>query len=306
MLIKNLVGMRTAKTGIAVIISAYLGQTFLVTNPFYAVMGTIFAMQNTVKNSFTIGRNRILGTVLGAFIGFLFAIFNLTHPLFHPLYIGLAIIFTIVCCNALKLSGSIMISLTVCVSIIVGDTDRSLLAYAFFRTTDTSMGIIVSLLVNYFILQPNYLGDLTEEMEKIEAISIDFVKSILVHKNLNLDILNTELSRLDAVYKNYSADRKYNKNPVSSQKLKQAIEACHNIYFHAKCIVNLEEEEDFTDLNPENRLKIIEFFAEGNKNEIQLVEPIDPIFEYHIHEMLYQLKFLTNITEGLSEHLENE
>jgi|GEM_PF-472880 len=312
MSIKNLVGMRTLKTGIAVTISAYLGRTFLVVNPFYAVIGTILAMQNTVKSSFTMGKNRIIGTVMGALNGFLFAtVGSYLFPSFvdHPIYIGLAIIFTIICCNALKLTGSILISLTICFSIIAGNSDpqfSSLLAYTFFRTTDTSIGIIVSLLVNYFILQPNYLGDLSEEIEKIEAITTDFVKNILVHKDLNIENLDIELGHLDAIYKNYSADRKFNKNPVSSQKLNRAIEASHDIYFHAKCIARLSEEADTTELNHENRLRIIDFFIKGNRTEIEMVKPINPIFEYHIHQMLNQLKVLTNIQEGLVEHLENE
>ena len=47
--IKQHVGMRTLKTGIAVVITACLGNTFLVSNPFYAVIGTVFAMQNALK-----------------------------------------------------------------------------------------------------------------------------------------------------------------------------------------------------------------------------------------------------------------
>ena len=56
------------KTGIAVVITACLGNTFLISNSFYAVIGTVFAMQNTVKSSFVAGKNRLLGTVLGAII----------------------------------------------------------------------------------------------------------------------------------------------------------------------------------------------------------------------------------------------
>ena len=40
-LIKRYIGMRTLKTGIAVVLTLYLGQTFLISNVFYAVIGTI-------------------------------------------------------------------------------------------------------------------------------------------------------------------------------------------------------------------------------------------------------------------------
>ena len=91
-LIKRYIGMRTLKTGIAVVLTLYLGQTFLISNVFYAVIGTIFALQNTMKSSLVAGKNRLLGTVMGAIIGFLFAQLQLHSPLF----IGLAVIMTIV------------------------------------------------------------------------------------------------------------------------------------------------------------------------------------------------------------------
>ena len=314
MSIKNLVGMRTLKTGIAVIISSYLGQTILVSNPFYAIMGTILTMQNTVKNSFTIGKNRIFGTIIGAMVGFVFASIarmiesRIGLQIDTPIYIGLAIICTIIACNALKLSASIVIALTVCFSILVGDSGSGaqLFTYATLRTIDTSIGISVSLLVNYYILQPNYLGSLTEEIEKVEFITTDIVKNILVHKDLDLEILNSELTRLNEIYQNYSADRKYTKNPVSSKKLKDVIDSCYFIYFHAKCIVKLEENPETTELNDVNRSKIVDFFADSNEKEIELVAPIHPIFEYHIHEMLNHLQFLMLSIDELTEHLENE
>ena len=95
MRISSFIGMRTFKTGIAVVITAALGHTFLVSNAFYAVIGTIFALQNTMKSSLVAGKNRLLGTVLGAIIGYLFALFQLNSPLF----VGIAMIVTIVCCN---------------------------------------------------------------------------------------------------------------------------------------------------------------------------------------------------------------
>ena len=296
--IKQHVGMRTLKTGIAVVITACLGNTFLISNPFYAVIGTVFAMQNTVKSSFVAGKNRFLGTVLGAIIGYLFALVHFDHPF----YLGFAVIVTIICCNALKISSSIIIAATVCISILMGITaDQNPLIYSLLRTTDTSIGIIVGILVNYFIAQPNYLGRLTDEIEKIEQMTIELVKNILIHQDLNISPLNSELSRLNALYHNYCADTKFHKNPVSSKKLKKSIDACHDIYFHAKCIAKLELEQ--TEMTFDNKMEIIEFFNQGCQEKVKLREPIHPIFEYHIHKMLDQIYLLTSTVEDLTEHL---
>ena len=93
--LRQLVGMRILKTGIAVVITTFLGNTFLVSNPFYAVIGTIFALQNTMKSSLVAGKNRLLGTVLGAIIGYFFVRLHCTNSI----SVGVAVLITIVCCN---------------------------------------------------------------------------------------------------------------------------------------------------------------------------------------------------------------
>ena len=52
--------------------------------------------------------------------------------------------------------------------------------------------------------------------------------------------------------------RSFKKIPVSSNQLKRSIDACHDIYFHAKCIARLDLEQ--TDLTFDNKMEIIEFF----------------------------------------------
>lgn len=296
-LIKRYIGMRTLKTGIAVVLTLYLGQTFLISNVFYAVIGTIFALQNTMKSSLVAGKNRLFGTVMGAIIGFLFAQLQLHSPLF----IGLAVIMTIVCCNSFKISSSIIIASTVCVSILIGIQGQDPLIYSILRTTDTSIGIIVGIFVNYVIAQPNYLGTLTKEIETIEDMTKNLVKNILIHQDLDVNCLHTELSRLNTIYQNYCADRRFDKNPVSLNQLKVTIEACHDIYFHAKCIACLSVEE--TDLTIKNRLQIIDFFHHGCQGDVHLEQPIDSIFNYHIEKILEELRLLTVTVDALTDHL---
>lgn len=296
--LKRLVGMRTLKTGLAVVLTLYIGKTILVSNVFYAVIGTIFAMQNTVKNSFVAGKNRLFGTVLGAVVGYFFALAHIQSPI----YIGLAVVVTIVCCNALKINTSIIIAATVCVSILIGIQDHDPLSYSILRTTDTSIGIIVGILVNYFVAQPNYLSRLTAEIEKIELITTDLVKNILIHQDLNMATLKSELNKLNAVHHNYCADSQFDKNPVSLKQLGIAIEACHDIYFHVKCIACLSIEE--TELTVENKLEVIQFFNEGCHLCVHLSEPIDPIFKYHIDKILDELRLLTATLDSLTSHLQ--
>ena len=67
---KNFIGMRTLKTGIAVILTCIL-TGFAVDNMFYAATACVVTMQDTIKTSFKMGSQRVFGTLIGGLVGFL-------------------------------------------------------------------------------------------------------------------------------------------------------------------------------------------------------------------------------------------
>jgi len=291
---KQLFGMRTLKTGIAVMASGALGMTPFIVSPFFTIVSTVLAMQNTVKNSFETGRNRILGTILGASLGFLFALLYMAIPLYvQPLILGLALMLSIILCNHFNLGSGLAITLTVCVSIIMGEDagNLDLMAATIFRTTDTIIGILVSLGVNYFIKPPNYWGILSEEIEKIETIALGIFKNILVHQKFQLEGLRKEIAQLDKIYARISDDRKYQKNPLSATAIKSVVDACHEIYFHAKSIAKLERENPaMTLINEQDRIQIYRVFH-SEETQVNIGDSCS-IFEYHIYQILSHIKVL--------------
>lgn len=296
---KHSIGMRTIKTGLAIIATLYLAQSPLITNPFYAVIGCVFGIQNTVKNSFDVGRIRILGTILGGTMGFLFSLI----PFKSPLMIGLAVILTIYACNVLKLNTAIPVSVTILCSILLGITDQDPLVYSVIRTIDTTVGIIVALLINYYIVQPKFLNDLVEEIQTIEKLTIDFVKQILIHQSLETKALKTELKRLDTLFQNYRDDTRFDKEAVELDALRVPIDACHQIYFHAKCIAFLSEEHK--ELSPKNTMQILNLFNTPPTEllMIELEQPINPIFEYHISKMIEEIIILNDSVLCISKQV---
>ena len=301
---KQIFGMRIIKTGLAVSASAALGMTPFVVSPFFAIISTVLAMQNTVKNSFDTGRNRILGTILGGGLGFAFAIFYMATPSYlQPLVLGLALMVSIILCNRFDLNSGIAITLTVCASIILGEEsgDLDLMAATIFRTTDTIIGILVSLGVNYFIKPPNYWGSLSEEFEKIEVITMSVLKNILVHQNFPLEDLRKELVQLDKFYARVSADRKYQKNPVSAAKVRSMVEACHEIYFHAKSIAKLESENSsLASLKELDRIQIYRlYYSEAEVN----LDEVESIFEYHIYQIFAQIRMIHVTVDELNKSI---
>ena len=220
------IGMRTFKTWIAATVTGLVGLTSIIGNPFYALMGTVFGMQSTVANSFKLGVGRIIGTAVGAFIGFLFAYFGLTSP---PL-VAVAITVVIIISGILKIRHSLMITITLCLLIIFNpNRDEGLFNYAFFRTLDTTFGVIIGFVINRFIYPPNHLRFLVSELEALHKIA----QNTCTDDSL-LPALQREVSKLTVYHGNYQADEKYDNHDVSNESLRKTVEACNDLYFHFK------------------------------------------------------------------------
>ena len=60
------IGMRNIKTSISVFLCIIILRIFHNTYPFYACIAAVITMQSAVHHSFATGRNRMIGTVVGA------------------------------------------------------------------------------------------------------------------------------------------------------------------------------------------------------------------------------------------------
>jgi len=219
------IGMRTFKTWIAATLTAIVALTPIIGNPFYALMGTVFGMQSTVADSFKMGQGRVIGTTIGAFIGFIFTTFDLTAPPF----VALAIVLAIIICGLLKINHSILITVTLCLLIMFNPEREGveLIHYTLFRTLDTALGVVIGFLINRFIAPPNHLKSLVSEL----AILNTLTKTALEDDNM-LPQLKKELISFMRIHTNYQADEKYDNYDISNENLRQTVEACRDLYFH--------------------------------------------------------------------------
>ncbi|HAS74708.1 MAG TPA: hypothetical protein DCS67_11250 [Clostridiales bacterium UBA8960] len=143
----NVIGMRTIKTGLAVAVTLLVCELFKVTNPFFAAIAAIFAMESSIDETMVAVRDRLLGTILGAVLAIIFTTFV---PV-NALSIGVGIIVVIHLCNLFKWHGTIKISTVVFVAIALGFQEGGQVEYAIFRTFDTFIGLSISALINLFV-----------------------------------------------------------------------------------------------------------------------------------------------------------
>jgi uncharacterized membrane protein YgaE (UPF0421/DUF939 family) len=142
--------MRNIKTALAVFICILIANIFSLESPFYTAIAAIVTMQNSVKGSFKAGKNRILGTFIGAIIGYLCAIIAPGNTILC----ALGIVAVIYICNLFKWNEAAAMGGIVFCAIMLNLGSKSPLFYSFNRLLDTLVGIIVALTINYFIAPP--------------------------------------------------------------------------------------------------------------------------------------------------------
>jgi len=157
----NIVGGRVIKTGIAVFFTVLVCECFNIPTIF-AVITAIVTIEPTATDSIKKGLVRFPASTIGSAYAMTFT-FSLGH---QALSYALAAMFTIVTCQKLKLHAGTLVATLTAVAMIPITPDHYLTAFLI-RLATTSTGIIVSILVNFFILPPHYVKTIsgcTEEL----------------------------------------------------------------------------------------------------------------------------------------------
>ncbi len=123
---------------------------------FYTAIAAIICMQPTTSKSYQVGRGRIIGTVLGAAVGFivleLVAFMSFYEQWGYILVVPVSIAVIIYLFNVLGQTDGLVIACVVFSSIAL-DFDRQIgdtIWYVVNRVVETGVGVSVAMLVNHF------------------------------------------------------------------------------------------------------------------------------------------------------------
>lgn len=279
------IGMRTIKTGIAVTFCVFAGK-YLVQNPMYAAVGCIVSVQDTVKGSVKLGLNRIKGTILGGIIGYL----SLLIKPGDPILCGLGTIATIYGCTNLKISSGVIVSSVTFLSIQLGVITSNPAYYSIHRVIDTSVGVIIGLLVNYVLARPDYAESVSMILNKIE----NMVKESIEHKIINNGKFNIikfekEIKKLEGIYSKLIDEINYSKVEVDLERLEKEISFCKEIYFHMQSIELLEKKLYLTEKNHKSIKELLKL----EMITWELDEDASPVFNYHLGKIIDEVKMLS-------------
>lgn len=267
--------MRNIKTGIGVMICVLAGN-FIIENPMYAGVGCVVSIQDTFKGSVKLGFNRALGTFLGGLIGFLSLFIG--HK--NPIVCGVGVMLTIYGCTFLKVNSGIVVASVTFLSINLGVINSSPIDYSLQRVFDTSIGVLIGILVN-LIGRPDYHKNSINEINKIEKIIEKSLENkVTKNEKFNISSINKQIKILEGIYLKLLDEIKYSKEEIDINFIKHRIDSFKEVVNHMQAIEFLKEE---VFINNENSHKLINKYP-------NIVWGIDddksPVFNYHLLKII--------------------
>lgn len=149
------IGARNIKTALSAFICIILFNAFSKDSAFFACVAAMMCMQDTVENSFKMGKNRMLGTLIGGCVGLLITFLSSTlgnHSAVYAILTALGTILAIYLCVLSKAKGAVNSACIVLFAITTNLKGVGSYSYAINRTIDTFVGVVVGILVNRYVL----------------------------------------------------------------------------------------------------------------------------------------------------------
>lgn len=285
-IISNKLGMRTIKTGISASLGLLLAQLFSLRSPVFVIIGAMMSMRASVSESFIMGKDRMLGTLVGAIIGLA------TSSIFpqNAFFLGIGIIIVIYIHNLLNWKTSISLS-TIVFSVIFINTAPGKLAYALNRTLDTFVGISVSMLVNYFIASPNKESLFLEGIEGIYQDSKEILYNLVRGKSIDVDEIKKSIVASDEEYDALKQDIDMNFYKTDSESnLNQIILILDDIYNNISTLSKIKTNPALT-LENIRLMQDLYNLAMFTNFDYQL-DNLDIVYNYHLNELLSDLLYI--------------
>ena len=145
------IGLRNIKTAISATLCAFIYMC-IDRNPTFACIGAVFGMDNSLPASLKTGGNRLIGTIIGGFIGMGFFSLSTFLPfqnIVQIILLFIGIILLIYISQILHFAGAIQAGAVVFYIVMLNTPDDQYVSYALNRMLDTGIGVTMSICINY-------------------------------------------------------------------------------------------------------------------------------------------------------------
>ncbi|MPQ43693.1 FUSC family protein [Clostridium tarantellae] len=148
------IGARNLKTALAAFICIILFQILNKPSAFFACIASMMCMQDTFENSIKMGKNRMIGTLIGGLVGLIITFLSIklgNSEFVCAILTALGTIASIYLCVLSKAKGAVNSACIVTFAILTNIKGSASYIYAINRIIDTFIGVIIGILVNRHI-----------------------------------------------------------------------------------------------------------------------------------------------------------
>ncbi|MFC4401800.1 FUSC family protein [Gracilibacillus xinjiangensis] len=220
-------GRRVIKTALAVFLTSLICQ-WIGWPAVFAVITAIVTIEPTVASSIKKGIIRFPASAIGSFYAVIFIYFFGNSPITYTL----AALFTIITCFRLGLNAGLLVATLTSVAMIEVIHSNLLISFLI-RLGTTTIGLLVSTLVNMFVLPPNYTKKISSNFEvllKQTGEALGMVTKILIQNNNNntfhredvdhrFQQLKVALDKTDELLQYQADETKYHRLKEDTKKL---------------------------------------------------------------------------------------
>ncbi|MGK0551564.1 FUSC family protein [Enterococcus faecalis] len=160
-------GMRTAKTALAVVACILLFQLFHRGSPMIACLAAVFSLRQDFNTSLSFGKSRVIGNTLGGVLAIVFVLAKTTFSNYFLVELFLLpalVVFVIVLSDGINNNAGIISAVATLLMISLSVPEGDSFLYAIGRVLDTFIGTFIAIGINFF-LRPKPVEE-TREIEE--------------------------------------------------------------------------------------------------------------------------------------------
>ena len=285
-LIRFHIGLRTAKTTAAIIISMMLVYFYGTTDSRYifAMLGAMAAMEHTFQESLEACLTQFVGVLFGAVVSLLL----LLLPIHSILQCMIGILLTITMYNALRIRFSPSLP---CMLIVIMCTTDGIqpIPYAVSRFWDTAIGLFVGMLINTLVFPYDNSRRIRATVESLDKEVIDFLEEIFDGDSILPDstIMVRKIDELEAQLQIFSRQKFWLHRRRQSEKLARfRLCSAHarQLVAHMEVLCHLEAVGILSD---ENHRRLLDCGASiRDERKLELFQELDIVTNYHVSQVL--------------------
>ncbi|MDO4534503.1 MAG: hypothetical protein Q4B63_01670, partial [Clostridium perfringens] len=164
---------------------------------------------------------------------------------------------------------------------------------------DTTLGVIVGVLINYTISKPSLLNDILSSIERLRDLSFHLVRNNLLSQDINLDDYENKLLSLTSLIDKHEDDFYNDKNASIYFEFDKMIMKFKEIKIHLYCLNKIKEDFSISKENLDYLYVILgpEIINSTNKttgDNSSISIEISTIYNYHLNEILTSLEIIDN------------